>query len=73
MEIPRCTAIGFLVNLQNNTFKEIYVLDEKKMEEEASKDKPIPTPMLTEDKHFFLEKIKINVPAEERGTDEFLC
>jgi hypothetical protein len=32
-------------NLQNDKFKEIYVVDEKKMDEEVSKDKPIPKPM----------------------------
>ena len=68
MEIPRCTAIGFLENLQNDTFNEIYVLDEKKMEEEASKDVPIPNPMNNKQKEEFLSKVKINVPAEERET-----
>ncbi len=29
MEIPRCTAIGFLENLANDTFNEIFVVDEK--------------------------------------------
>jgi hypothetical protein len=31
MEIPRCTAIGYLENLQNNSFQEIYAIDEKKI------------------------------------------
>jgi hypothetical protein len=42
MEIPRCKAIGFVENLQNNTFKEIYVVDENKLEKGVSQDKPIP-------------------------------
>jgi hypothetical protein len=45
MKIPSCTTIEFLKNLQNDTFNEIYVVDEKKMEEEASIDKPISKPM----------------------------
>jgi hypothetical protein len=45
MEIPRCTTIGFLDNIQNDMFKESYVVDEKKMEEEVSKGKHIPRPM----------------------------
>ena len=44
IEIPRCTAIGFLENLKNDTFKKMYVVDAKKMEQ-VSKDKPIPKPM----------------------------
>ena len=56
MEIPRCTAIGFIENLQNNTFDEIYVVDEQKIEEEASKDKPIPKPMSNEQKEFSWHK-----------------
>jgi hypothetical protein len=45
MEIPRFTAVGFLENLQNHTFKEIFAVDEKKIEEEVSMNKPIPRPM----------------------------
>jgi hypothetical protein len=33
MEIPRCTAVGFLQNMQNSTFNEIYVIDEKNEKE----------------------------------------
>jgi hypothetical protein len=32
-EFPRCTTIGVLENLQNDTFKEIYEVVEKKMKE----------------------------------------
>jgi hypothetical protein len=39
MEIPRCISIRFLENVQNYTFQEIYVVDEKKIEEEVSLDK----------------------------------
>jgi hypothetical protein len=42
--------------LQNDTFKEIYAVDEKKMEEEVSKDKPIPKPTSNKDIYFFCEK-----------------
>jgi hypothetical protein len=51
--------------LQNTTFKEIYVVDEIKLEKEVSQDKPIPKSMSNEDKIKFLEKVKIHVPAEE--------
>jgi hypothetical protein len=34
MEIPRCTAIGFLENLQNNTFNEIQAIDQNQLEKE---------------------------------------
>ena len=44
LEIPRCTAIGLMENLKNDTFKKMYVVDAKKMEQ-VSKDKPIPKPM----------------------------
>jgi hypothetical protein len=56
IKIPRCIAIGFLENLQNDTFKEIYVVDEKKREEKVSKDKPIPKLMSIKDKEFLLEQ-----------------
>ena len=39
MEIPRCTAIGFLENLQNGTFKEIHASDQNQLEKEVSQDK----------------------------------
>jgi hypothetical protein len=68
MKIPRCTAIGFLGNLQNNTFKEMYGVDEKKMEEEVPMNKPIPRPMSNKYKENILGIVKINVPSEERGT-----
>jgi hypothetical protein len=58
MKIPRCTAIGFLENLQNDAFKEIYAVDEKKMEEEVSMAKTIPKTMSNEDKEKFLEIFK---------------
>jgi hypothetical protein len=68
MQIPRCKAIGFLENLQNNTFNEIQVIDQNQLEKEVSKNKPTPVPMSNEDKQFFLEKTNINVPAEEGET-----
>ena len=66
MEIPRCTAIGYLENLQHNSYKEIYAIDEKKIEEEAAKDKPIPEPMTNVQKAKFLAQVKITVPAKEQ-------
>jgi hypothetical protein len=68
VEIPRCTAIGFLENLQNDTFKQIQAIDHNQLEKEMAKDKPAPAPMSKEDKGKFLDKIRINVPAEERDT-----
>ena len=68
MEIPRCTAIGFLENLQNDTFKQIQAIDQNQLEREISKDKPAPPPMSNEDKGKFLDKIKMNVPNEEHDT-----
>jgi hypothetical protein len=68
IEIPRCTAIGFLENLQNETFKQIQAIDQNQLEKETSKDKSAPAPMSNKDKTKFLDKIKINVPAEERDT-----
>ncbi len=50
MEISRFTAIRFLENLQNGTFKDFYLVDEKKMEEEVSTDFPTPKPLSNEDK-----------------------
>jgi hypothetical protein len=63
VEISRFTAIGFLENLQNDTFKEIYVVDEKKFEEEVSINKPIPIPMSNENKEIFLDKVRIDAPS----------
>ncbi len=40
IEIPRCTAIGYLENLQNKSFNEIYAVDEQKIEDEAAKTNP---------------------------------
>jgi hypothetical protein len=71
MEIPRCTAIGFLENLQIDTFNENNVADEKKMEEEVSMDKPIPNAMTNDEKENFLEKVKISVRAKEHETYNF--
>ena len=68
MEIPRCTTIGYLENLQNNAFNEIYPVDEQKIEEEAAQDKPIPDPMTNQQKLEFLSHIKITVPAEEQNS-----
>ncbi len=68
MEIPRCTAIGYLENLQNNSFNEIYEIDENKIEMEATEDKPIPEPMTNMQKEKFLAQIKITVPTEEETT-----
>jgi hypothetical protein len=39
-------------NLKNDTFNEIYVVNEKKMKEEVSVDKPIPKPMSCDKKRF---------------------
>jgi hypothetical protein len=68
MEIPRCTAIGYLENLQNNSFNKIYAVDEQKIEDEAAKDKPIPEPMTNVQKSKFLAQVKITVPAVEQDT-----
>jgi hypothetical protein len=56
MEIPRCTAVGFLENLPNNTFNEVQAIDQSQLEKEVSKDKPASVPMSNEDKYKFLEK-----------------
>jgi hypothetical protein len=56
MDIPRCTAVGFLENLQNDRFKEIYVVDENKLEKEISQDKPASKSISNEDKIKILEK-----------------
>jgi hypothetical protein len=66
MEIPRCTAIGYLENLQNKSFNEIYAIDEHKIENEVTIDKPIPEPDIHLAK--FLAQVKITVPAEEEKT-----
>jgi hypothetical protein len=68
IEIPRWTAIGFLENLQNETFKQIQAIDQNQLEKEISKDKPAPAPMSNKDKINFLNKIKSNVPVEEGDT-----
>ena len=44
MEIPRCTTIGFLENLKNKCFDEMCPVDEVKLEEKLSEDKPLPSP-----------------------------
>jgi hypothetical protein len=67
MEITICTAIKFLENQQNDTFKEIFVVGENKIEEEVSIDKPILRPMSIEDGEN-LKKIKISVQVDEHGT-----
>ncbi len=68
IEIPRCTAIGFLKNLQNDNFKQIQAIDQNQLELEISKDKPAPPPMSNKDKGKFLDKIRMNVPDEECDT-----
>jgi hypothetical protein len=55
MEIPRCMAIGFLNNLQNNTFNEIQAIDQNQLENEVPKDKRTPVPIPNEDKQKFSE------------------
>jgi hypothetical protein len=69
MEIPRCTAIGYLKNLQNNSFNKIYAVDERKIEDEAANDKPIAEPLTNVQKSKFLAQVKITVPAEEQDTN----
>ena len=44
------------------------MVDENKMEEEVSIDKPILRPMSIEDGENFFRKIKIGVQADEHGT-----
>ncbi len=61
-------TIGFLENLQNNSFNENLQLDENKIEIEATENKPIPEPMSNAQKTKFMEHIKITVPAEEETT-----
>jgi hypothetical protein len=73
MEIPRCTAIGYLKNLKNNTFNEMYAVDEQKIEDETAKDKPIPEPMTNQQKLNFLAQVRITVPAEEQETYTKFC
>jgi hypothetical protein len=46
----------------------MYVVDENKMEKEVSKDEPTPCSMPNEGKMKLIEKVKINVPAEESET-----
>ena len=66
MEIPRCTAIGFLENLRNSTFNEIHQINEEEIEEKLSKNKPIPKPLPSANRGEFLKEAKITVPDEER-------
>jgi hypothetical protein len=54
--------------LQNKSFHEIYSIDEKMIEDDATKDKPIPEPMTEVQKAKFLGQVKITVPAEEEKT-----
>ena len=72
MEIPRCTAIGFLENLKNKCFEEIYPVDEVKLEEKLSEDKPLPKPLQTKEKINFLAGAKIPVPQDMQQNYEDL-
>ena len=72
MEIPRCTAIGFLENLKNKCFDEIYPVDEVKLEEKLSEDQPLPKPLPPKAKSEFLAGAKITVPLEVQKNYEDL-
>ena len=72
MEIPRCTAMGFLENLKNKCFDEMYSVDEIKLEEKLSEDKPLPTPLSQKAKQEFLAGAKITVPKNVQQNYEDL-
>jgi hypothetical protein len=50
----RTCVLEFLENLVNDTFNEVYVVDEKKTEEKVSMDKSIPKPMSKNEKEKIL-------------------
>jgi hypothetical protein len=74
LEIPRCTEIGLLESLHNNTFNEISVVDEKKMEAEVSMykftTKPMPNNKKVKQDVFCLDKRDIGLASNlKHGID----
>jgi hypothetical protein len=70
IEIPSCTAIEFVENLQNDKLDEIYVVNENIAVKEVSIDKLIPK--LRSNYDIFLDLVNITVPGKECETYNFV-
>jgi hypothetical protein len=64
IEIPRCTTIGFIENLNNEYFK-ISPIDQESALQKFSEDLPLPKPLSREMQEEFLAQANIKVPKEQ--------
>ena len=66
MELPRCTVIGFIENLDNKEFNKISKIDQEDLKQTISKDKPLSKPLPKEERDTFLGKANVKVPDSEK-------
>jgi hypothetical protein len=45
LEIPQCSTIGFIENLNNDYFKKIFQIDQESVQQKFSEDLPLPKPL----------------------------
>jgi hypothetical protein len=65
IEIPQCTTIGLIENLNNDYFNKISPIDQEDTQCKFSKDLPLPTPLSKEKQENFLAHANIKVPKEQ--------
>ena len=65
MELPRCTVIGFIKNLNNDEFCEIAQINQNNVKQSVSKDKPLTKPLSQEERRAFLLKARFLIKKQE--------
>ena len=66
IEIPRDTVVGYIENLQNESFEEISEINEVKSQAQFSRDKPLPKLLPKAKEEEFLSQANMKVPVSEK-------
>jgi hypothetical protein len=65
IEIPQCTTIGFIENLNKDYCKKISHIDQEFTQQKLSKDLPLPKPLPREKQEQFLAHANVKVPKQQ--------
>jgi hypothetical protein len=65
IKIPRCTTFGFIENLNNDYFKEIFPINQESAQQKFSEDLPLPKPLSREKQEEFLAHTNIKIQKEQ--------
>jgi hypothetical protein len=72
IEIPRCTTIGFIENLNNEYFNKISPINQESTQQEFSENLSLPKPLSKEKQEEFLAHANIKIPKEQEQAHRVL-